>query len=155
MEKKVSDSITEQVHIVRSQYINGYGRLFGGQLMQWIDELAGVVARRHADHEVTTASIDTIEFKKPAFSNDLIVMIGKVTFVGRTSMEVRVDSYVEAYGAERSLINTAYVVMVAIDAEGNPIVLPKLIPETEEECSDWEDGEKRYTLRKERRKAGY
>ena len=47
MEKKrVRESETEQVFIIRSQYINGYGRLFGGILMQWIDELAGVVCRR-------------------------------------------------------------------------------------------------------------
>ena len=48
-QKKVSDSLTEQVYIVRSQHINGYGRLFGGILMQWIDELAGIVDGR-ADH---------------------------------------------------------------------------------------------------------
>ena len=45
--KKVSDSRTEQVYIIRSQHINSYGRLFGGYLMQWMDEIAGVVARRH------------------------------------------------------------------------------------------------------------
>ena len=37
-EKRVQDSKTEQVYIIRSQHINPQGRLFGGYLMQWIDE---------------------------------------------------------------------------------------------------------------------
>lgn len=52
-EKRVNDSITEQTYLLMSMHINGYGRLFGGILMQWIDELAGIVARRHCGYEVT------------------------------------------------------------------------------------------------------
>ena len=46
MEKYVRDSYTEQVQILSQSSLNGYKRLFGGRLMEWIDVVAGVVARR-------------------------------------------------------------------------------------------------------------
>ncbi|MDE5557330.1 MAG: hypothetical protein K2J32_06500 [Ruminococcus sp.] len=54
MEKRVSDSYSEQVHVLTQANINGYNQLFGGQLMEWIDIVAAVVARRHSGHNVTT-----------------------------------------------------------------------------------------------------
>ena len=78
MEKSVNESKAEQVFIVRAPHINGYGRLFGGQLMQWIDELAGIVCRRHSEMGVTTAAIDNLNFKDAAYQNDMIVLKGKL-----------------------------------------------------------------------------
>lgn len=99
---------------------------------------------------VTTASIDNLNFKEAAYQNDVIVLIGKLTYVGRTSMEVRVDTYIEdTYGMRRN-INRAYVVMVAIDQEGKAVEVPGLDLETEEERAEWQGGEKRYELRKQR-----
>ena len=111
--------MTEQTYLLMHRHINGYGRLFGGQLMQWIDELAGIVSMRHAGGRITTASIDNLNFKAGAYLNDTIVLIGRITYVGRTSMEVRVDTYVEDLEGMRRVINRAYVVMVAIDEEGH------------------------------------
>ena len=54
--KRVKDSETEQSYLLMHRHINGYGRLFGGQLVAWIDELAGLVGRRHCGHEITTAN---------------------------------------------------------------------------------------------------
>ena len=45
--KRVKDSETEQSYLLMHRHINGYGRLFGGQLVAWIDEMAGLVGRRH------------------------------------------------------------------------------------------------------------
>lgn len=149
--KPVSASRTEQVQLVLPQHINGYGRLFGGQIMAWIDVVAGAVARRHAGAEVTTASVDTLQFKKPAHVNEMIVLIGVITHVGASSMEVRVDSFVERRDGSRDLVNRAYVTMVALDDKEKPIVVPRLVLETEEEKAEWEAGEKRSQLRKQRR----
>ena len=55
--KKVSDSYTEQVQMITQQDLNGYGRLFGGRLMEWIDEVAGIVARRHSNSIVSSGII--------------------------------------------------------------------------------------------------
>ena len=82
-------------------------------------------------------------------------MIGKLTYVGRTSMEVRIDTYVEESDGTRRMINRAYEVMVALDEDDNKVDVPGLIVETESEKAEWEGGEKRYTLRKERRREGY
>jgi len=118
--------MTEQTYLLMHRHINGYGRLFGGQLMQWIDELAGIVSMRHAGGRITTASIDNLNFKAGAYLNDTIVLIGRITYVGRTSMEVRVDTYVEDLEGMRRVINRAYVVMVAIDEEGHTVEVPGL-----------------------------
>ena len=67
--KTVAESRSTQVHILMPGDLNGYGRLFGGKLMEWIDVVAAVVARRHSGCEVTTASVDHLEFKSPAHVN--------------------------------------------------------------------------------------
>lgn len=153
--KRVSDSLTEQVQIIMPSHINGSDRLFGGQLVEWIDVVAGVVARRHCGHNITTAAIDNLQFKAGAFINNTLVLIGRMTYVGTTSMEVRVDTYVEDLQGIRKVVNRAYLVMVALDNSGHPIEVPKLILETEAERAEWETGKKRHALRNERRKEGY
>lgn len=154
-EKRVQDTITEQAYLIMHKHINGYGRLFGGQLMQWIDEMAGIISKRYSETEVTTASIDNLTFKEGAYLNNTIVLIGRITYVGKSSMEVRVDTYVEELSGLRKMINRAYIVMVAIDNKGNAVEVPRLIVETEEQKAEWEGGMKRYTLRKERRREGF
>ena len=93
--KTVEDSKTEVSHLLFSKHMNSAGRLFGGQLLMWIDEVAGMVARRHCEGNLTTACIDNLQFKEPCYENDVIVIIGYVTHVGRSSMEIRIDTYVE------------------------------------------------------------
>lgn len=154
-EKRVSDSISEQIQILMPQDINGTGRLFGGKLVEWIDIVAGVVARRHSECNVITAAIDNLQFKEGAYINDTLVVIGRLTYVGRTSMEVRIDTYVEDLSGMRKPINRAYLVLVAIDEEGNPQTVPRLVIETESERAEWEGAIKRTELRRLRRTEGY
>jgi acyl-CoA hydrolase len=153
--KRVSDSLTEQVQIIMPSHINGTDRLFGGQLVEWIDVVAGVVARRHCGHNVTTAAIDNLQFKAGAFINNTLVLIGRITYIGTTSMEVRVDTYVEDLSGTRKVVNRAYLVMVALDDDGKPTEVPRLVLETESERAEWEAGKKRHSLRAKRRKEGY
>lgn len=155
MEKAVSESRTEQVYQVRPGHLNGAGRLFGGKLMEWIDELAGLVGIRHAQQDVITASVDNLTFIRGAYLKDLIVLVGRVTFVGRTSMEVRVDTYVEGLDGVRKPINRAYLILVAVDVDGNPAEVPGLMIETEAEKAEWEAGMKRREMRKQRRMEGF
>ena len=54
--------------------------------MEWIDETAGIAARRHCGGDVTTACVDQLTFKHPAFLNDVVVIVAAVTYVGHTSM---------------------------------------------------------------------
>ncbi len=153
--KRVQDSETEQVYIIRSRHTNPQGRLFGGCLMQWIDEMAGIVSRRHSGGLVTTATIDSLDFQEGAYQNDMIVLVGRLTYVGRTSMEVRVDTYIEDLKGRRRSINKAYIVMVAVDGDGHPVEVPGLEIRSEAEKMEWCGGEKRYQLRKQRRIEGF
>lgn len=149
--KKIEESLTEQQYLICPAHINHYGRLFGGQLLKWIDELAGIVAIRHCGGTVTTAAIDNLQFRAPAYTGDMIVLRGWVTCVGRTSMEVRVDTYREALDGCRELINRAYIDMVAIDCKGRPMEVPQIAIETDQQRQEWEAAQKRRQARKQLR----
>lgn len=153
--KRVEESMLEHVYQIRPEHLNGAGRLFGGRLMEWIDEIAGLVGMRHAQSNIITASVDNLKFIQGAYQNDLIVLIGKMTYVGNTSMEVRVDTYVEGYDGIRRPINRAYLTLVALDENDHPIKVPGLIVETEGEKAEWEAGMKRREMRKHREEAGF
>ena len=155
--KDVSDSTTEWTRIIKYEDINGENRLFGGRLMEWIDELAVTVAIRHSGNPVTTAAVDNMQFKQGAKLNDIVVLIGKITHVGRTSMEVRVDTYVEDYRTGmRHVLNRAYLTEVCIDDDDTPVLVPYgLNVKTESEKAEWEGAEKRIELRKQRRREGF
>jgi len=143
---------TTAVQIVMPQHCNGYARprLFGGQIMAWIDVVGAVAARRYAQKAVTTVCIDHLTFLKPAYLNDTIVQEATVTWTGRTSLEVRVDSMVETLDGNRELINRAYVVFVALDDEDKPTDVPPFVPESEEEKMEYENAERRRQIRKSR-----
>lgn len=149
--KRVDDSRVETVHLIRPDHLNGFNRLFGGILMQWIDEVAAVVAQRHSGANVTTASVDNLTFLKGAYQNDMVIIKGKVTWVGNTSMEICVDTYVESLNGERTHINNAHFMMIALDENDKPIAVPKLILETDDEKLAWEHGEERRRIRIKRK----
>ncbi|MBR3334054.1 MAG: acyl-CoA thioesterase [Clostridia bacterium] len=140
---------TTSVQIVMPQHCNGYKnpRLFGGQIMAWIDVIGAVAARRYAQKAVTTLCVDNLTFLKPAFLNDTVVQEAYVTWSGRTSMEVRVDSMVEKLDGSRELINRAYAVFVALDEEDRPAPVPHFEPEGLEEQLEYAAAIRRREIR--------
>ena len=150
--KRVQDSLTEQVQIVLYTHTNATRRLFGGQLMLWIDTVATVAARRHSGCEVITAAVGNLSFLAPAYVGDTIVLRARVAYTGNTSMVVRVDTYRESSPGEKIPINQAYLIIVALDAEGNPCTIPALVLETEEERAIWQDA-KRFKISRGRDEA--
>ena len=147
--KTPTESYTESVQILNLSTMNGYNRLFGGKLMEWIDICAAVTARRHANRNITTVLVDTLEFKEPAYANSLVVLCGKIVYVGRTSMDVRVQSYVETLDGTRHLINSAYLTLVALDENDKPTPVPPLTLTCNEERAEWDAAIKRRESRKE------
>jgi acyl-CoA hydrolase len=142
----IAYSRAEQVHIIMPADCNQNFRLFGGKLMEWVDIIAAVVARRHSGREVTTASVDRLDFLAPAKLNDIVLIIGRLVYVGHTSMMVCVDTYVEDSDCDcvtRTLVNRAYVTMVALDKARKPVTVPQLLLETEEEEAEYESGKAR------------
>ena len=155
--KTVQDSTTKMTKCLQYKDINGDNRLFGGRLMEWIDEVAGIVAVRHCECSITTAAVDQLIFKAGAFLNDIIILIAHPTYVGRTSMEVRVDTYVEDIKTgQRHMINHAYLTEVCVDENGRPKPIPYgLELQNETERIEWEGALKRQQVRKERKAQGY
>ncbi len=151
-QRPVSFSYTEQVQILISEHINGQRRLFGGRLMEWIDIVAAVVARRHSGCNVTTACVDHLQFLSSAKINSTIVLVGRITYTGNTSMEVRVDTFVETLEGERTLVNRAYLVLVALDENEQPTTVPSLLLTTEEEKEEFNNALERKKIRQALRK---
>ena len=152
--KTVDESRVETVHLVRPTHLNGANRLFGGILMQWIDEVAGIVSKRHSMCNVITASVDNLTFLHGAYQGDMVVIKGKLTWVGSSSMEVCVDTYVESLSGERHRINNAHFMMVALDENDKPVQVPRLLLQTDDERLAWEHGEERRRIRIQRKKDG-
>lgn len=155
LKKRVEESMVETVHLIRPTHLNSAGRLFGGMLMQWIDETAGIVAKRHSMSNITTASVDNLRFMRGAYQDDIVVVRGKLTYVGRTSMEIRVDTYVEDSKGMRKPINRAYLTVVALDEDDKPTPVPGLLIETEAEKAEWEGALKRRANRVMRKEEGF
>ena len=73
-----------------------------------------------------------------------------MTWSGHTSLEVRVDSYVEQLDGARSLVNRAYAVYVALDQDDHPAAVPAFVPETDEEKQEYEGAIRRREIRLKR-----
>ena len=140
---------TTSVQIVLPQHCNGYSkpRLFGGQIMAWIDIVGAVAARRYTHSAVTTVCVDNLTFINPAFLNDTVVQEAVVTWTGRTSLEVRVDSFVEKLDGGRDPVNRAYVVYVALDENDQPRAVPPFTPRTGDEKREYDAAVRRREIR--------
>ncbi len=132
--KRVSDSKVVMAQMMNPQDANPAGNVHGGVIMRLIDSAAAAVAMRHARGNVVTVSIDRLDFIRPAFIGDLIVLKAGMNRVGRTSMEVgvRVEAETLTTGEVRHT-SSAYLTYVALDHDGAPTEVPPLILETEED----------------------
>ncbi len=141
--KHPSDSFAEFVQILRMENVNGAGRLFGGDLMAWMDDVAAISARRYAHTPVTTACIENLRFLHPAYHNESMVVTGRVVYTGRTSMEVLVTAEVERLTGERDLIADGRFILVSLDENEHPCPVPPVVPVTRQEKDWYEEAKKR------------
>jgi acyl-CoA hydrolase len=113
---------------------NMLGDLFGGHLMALVDQAAAVAAIRHAGGPAVTASIDRVDFRARIPVGALVTCIATVDYVGNSSMDITIEVTSERPSTgEKQHTHTAHAVFVAIDAEGHPKRVPRLVAETEEE----------------------
>ena len=131
---------------------NSHGNVHGGVIMKMVDEAGALVAMRHAGKLVVTVAIDSMTFMEPIRIGHLVMCKAELTYVGRTSLEVRVEVITEnPLRGEPKTTNTAYVVYVAIDAEGKPVEVPELLYETQEQLQRAEQAKQRQAYRKQQR----
>jgi acyl-CoA hydrolase len=134
--------------IVLPNDANPLNALLGGRLMHWIDLAGAMAAHRHSRQWVVTASIDHLDFLVPVRVGNLVILRSSVNRVFRTSMEVGVKVWVENYRSEQSQhVSSAYLTFVTIDAAGNRLVVPPVIPETADEKRRHEDAAHRRAIR--------
>ena len=152
--KPVSDSRHETSELMMPQNANVVGHVFGGTVLSMMDKAAAVAAFRHARSICVTASIDRVDFREPIHVGDLVIMKASVNFAGRTSMEVgvRVESEDMVTGRRRHT-NSCYLTFVAVDRNGRPVEVPKVIPETPDEHRRFEAAQDRRRRRLEERDA--
>ena len=116
--------------------------------MRLMDEAGALACMRHAGHRVVTVAVDRMTFRQPIQLGDLVTLNAEVSYVGRTSLEAEVLVSAEnPVTGECVYTNTAYLVYVALDEKGNPVRVPALIPEDDEQRIRMEEGKARQEYR--------
>lgn len=126
LEEKIAAAETRLFKAVFPNTTNHYDTLFGGTAMQLMDEAAFIAATRFSRQRMVTVSSDRIDFKKPIPAGTIIELVGKVTYIGSTSLKVRVDIFIEQmYSNEREKAVSGEFTFVAIDENKKPVKILK------------------------------
>src|ERR1700722_17991942 len=148
--RAVAESQAERSEIIFPADSNALGNLFGGRLMQYIDLVGAMAASRHARAIVVTASMDHLDFVAPVRVGELLILKASVNRAFRTSMEIGVRVMVEDVREQRVRhVSSSYLTLVAVDREGNRLVVPRVVPETEHQKRRFEDAGRRREMRAE------
>jgi len=152
-EKKVSESVSKIARVMMPTDANLAGNVFGGTILKMVDEVSGLVALRHCNMNVVTASIEHTDFLWPVHIGDLLTLDAKMTYVGNSSMEVLVNVNAEdLMTGEVHHAGDSIVTLVALDRDGHPSRVPRLTLETEEERILFAEGDARRKQRELRAK---
>ena len=132
--KHPKDSLAIITEFVLPNDTNTLGNLMGGRLLHWMDIASAIAAHRHCGRVVVTASVNNVSFNQPIRLGEIVTIQAKISRAFNSSMEVFIDVWVENNSTgEKKKCNEAIYTFVAVDQLGNPINVPELIPETEEE----------------------
>lgn len=146
--KTPQESFVTMTELVLPNDTNPLHNLMGGRLMHLIDIAGAICAQRFSNRIVVTASVDNVSFRHPIAMGDVVTLEAKVTRSFNSSMEVHVKVSAENIPSGRKQVtNEAFLTFVAVDQAGNPIAVPELVPETEEEKKLYESALRRRQLR--------
>jgi acyl-CoA hydrolase len=135
MNKKTpKDSMAITTEIVLPNDTNVLGNLMGGRLLHWMDITAAIACHRHCNRVVVTASVNNVAFNQAIKLGEIVTLHAKISRAFTSSMEVFIDVWVEnnTTGTKRKC-NEAIYTFVAVDQSGNPIAVPEIVPESQEE----------------------
>ncbi len=133
--------------IVLPNDTNTLGNLMGGKLLHWMDVIAAISAHRLCKRVCVTAAVNNVTFPKPIKLGDIVTLRSKVSRTFNSSMEIFIDVYVEDRStSDQFKVNEAIYTFVAVDQLGNPIHVPEVSPETEEEKSRFDGALRRRQL---------
>lgn len=129
---------------------NFTGHIHGGYLMLLMDRVAYACAARYCAHDVVTISVDQVIFKQPIYVGELVTFHATVNYAGNTSMEIGIKVTAEnVKTGDVRHTNSCYINMVAIDDQGKPAKVPKLIFHNETDERRFHEAERRRQLHKE------
>ncbi len=146
--RSASESEIVLRQLMLPEHANPFGNVHGAWVFKLVDEAAGTAAMRHCRTRVVTKLVDQMTFDGPVHVGELVHVTARLTWTGRTSMEVgiTVDAERPMTGASRRT-NTAYLVFVALDADGTPSEVPPLLLETPDDHAEWRAAERRRAQR--------
>ena len=146
--RKPSESAMTTARLMMPTDANVLGNVFGGAIMRYMDEIAAIVAWRHAGKNVVTASIDRMNFYAPVYVGNLLILKASVNYVGTTSMEigVRIEAQ-DPSTREGTHTGSCYLTYVALDEKGRPTEIPPLVAITPEERRRFKEALARRKLR--------
>lgn len=146
--KSANESKVEVISRMFPSDANPAGNVFGGEILKQIDIVAGIVAHRHSRKNAVTASIDRVDFLKPVFVGNALILNARLNCVRKSSMEIEVRVEAEdLIKGTKTLTGTAFVTSVALDDNGKPTEVPKLLLRTKEEKIRFTEGLKRMSQR--------
>lgn len=145
--KTPSQSRSTQTEIVLPNDTNNLKNLMGGRLLHWMDIVAAISAQRHSGRSCVTASVNNVSFGHPIPQASIVTLEANVSRSFSSSMEVIIDVWIEdMQNGKKTKCNEAIYTFVAVDQLGNPIDVPQLTPESEEEKSRFEGALRRRQL---------
>ena len=119
--------------------------------MEWIDNVAGIVAAKHSRRRTVTGSIDSLFFLSPIRLGDIVRMEGSINYVTTSTMEIEVDVISqESLTGMKKFTTKAFLTYVAVDEDGKPTTVPRLKLSTERERERFNEGMKRSKIRMKR-----
>nr|AAC02743.1 hypothetical protein [Arabidopsis thaliana] len=143
---------------------NPWNEIRTGKLVEDLDALAGTISFKHCGGDssarsmiLVTASVDRIIMKRPIRVDTDLSIVGAVTWVGRSSMEMQLQvlQIQDTNNSSESVALEANFTFVARDAQtGKSAPINQVVPETEHEKFLWKEAEERNKLRKQKRAQG-
>jgi uncharacterized protein (TIGR00369 family) len=151
--KPIRASRISIAQMMQPEHANNLGNVHGGWIMKLVDEAGALACMRHAQRRVVTVAIDSMVFRHPIKTSDLVMLNAEVTYTGSTSMEAEVQVIAEnPITGQRWQTNTAYLVYVALDDDGKPVTIPPILAETIDEERKMVEAKERQARRLEQRK---
>lgn len=102
--------------------IGVHNNLFGGTLMEWIDEAAAAYATEYCyTPNMVTLRVGELLFKKPVKTGNHIRIYGEVVALGNTSITLKIEvRKYNLYSGEEAVVCTTNMTFVRIDDDGSP-----------------------------------
>jgi acyl-CoA hydrolase len=126
MENKIEHTSpsTQQYRVVFPKYLNSNGTFFGGEAMQWLDEVAFITATRYSRQRMITVKIENIRFIKPIMPNTIVEITGEIAKAGNVKLYIKIEVYSEdMYSRHREKAMEADFIFASCDDDLIPVPL--------------------------------